>query len=70
MKTARFGAFEPDWSREPATLDQKPFLADRFSLRQDERDEAILTGKLPSHEQEHGRRGEVSLAGWLALMNL
>ena len=69
MKTARFGAFEPAWSREPAQQDQ-PFLADRFSIRQDERDEAILTGKLPAHEQEHDRRDEVSLASWLALMNL
>ena len=72
METAVFGVFEPTRfsSAAPAPAGgQKPFFSDDLSLRQEERDVAILTGKLPSHEQEHRRTDEVRLASWLALMN-
>lgn len=72
METAHFGVFEPtrfSASGQPAAQ-QKPFFSDDVAMRQDERDVAILTGKLPPHEQEHDRRDEIVLANWLALMNL
>jgi len=70
METAHFGVFEPAPGAAPAGANgQKPFFSDA-RMRKDERQIAILSGKLPLHEQEHDRRDELSLANWLALMNL
>jgi hypothetical protein len=71
MATAQFGAFGPARFSAPGEANGKwdaSLAADR-ALRQEERDAAILAGKLPQHEQEHDRRDELSLASWLALMN-
>jgi hypothetical protein len=71
METAVFGVFEPTRfsSASPAPADgKKPFFSDH-TLRPEERDSAILSGKLPPEEQEYRRTTEVRLANWLALMN-
>lgn len=70
METAHFGVFEPGRPPMRATADeQKPFFSDPVPLTDEERHEAILSGKLPPQEQDHGRQVEVSLANWLALMH-
>jgi hypothetical protein len=73
MEPAVFGIFEPArFSRAvPAAAGgQKPFFSSDAVLRREERDVAILTGKLPPEEQEHRYTPEVRLASWLALMGL
>lgn len=72
METAVFGVFEPTRFSNAAPAPaggQKPFFSDDHSLRPEERDSAILNGKLPPGEQEYRRTTEVRLANWLALMN-
>ena len=72
MQTARFGGFEPTRfsSVREAVETQSPAISDDVRLSRQERDAAILSGKLPDSEQEHDRGDAVSLAGWLALMSL
>ena len=71
MQTARYGGVDAGRSGETDLGALGWGMAfGGLRLRQEERDVAILTGKLPDHEQEHDRRDEITLANWLALMNL
>ena len=71
MATAQFGVFGPARFSAPGEPNDKwdTSLAAGRTLRHEERDAAILAGRLPQHEQEHDRPDELSLASWLALMN-
>ena len=67
-----FGVLQPPEAPELAIAGgQKPFFGDHWALRKDERDEAILTGKLPPGAGElRPRATEYSLASWLSLASL
>jgi hypothetical protein len=70
MEMAPFGVFEPArFSLPVEETGQKPFFSDHVPLSQQERDAAILTDKLPPHEQDFEAIPEVTLARWLSLMS-
>lgn len=68
MQTTHYGVFDAPRFAGLAPEAERTREDDGL-LRREERDAAILGGKLPHHEQDHDRHDELSLASWLALMN-
>ena len=67
----QFGVFEPPApSQALDAIGQRPFFSDPATLRKDERDEAILTGKLPPGTGELREPDEDRFAAWLAIAGL